>query len=179
MNMPMHSSVAPMPVRREDNDRILVRRIFDREIPVLGNWRGDAAELTSTCGGTPVSHICPKTCLRRCRTSTRAAARTATWFLLEPNTTIDEIYGGGEIRIKQRAPPGGNKKKTVGKGLRIGSKSPDDVIESIETTDSDWFLRRRAVAPGVGKPASALDMQLFECFTQAAGRSAPTLKLAA
>jgi putative glutamine amidotransferase len=173
MNQPMHSSVVPMSVRREDNDRILVRRIFDREIPVLGIGVG-MQQINVHCGGTLYSHL-PEDMPKAMPHFDPSGGPHRHLVLLEPNTVIDEIYGGGEIRINSAHHQA---VKTVGRGLRIGSKSPDDIIESIETIDSDWFCVGVQWHPE-SETASALDMQLFECFTQAAMRQAPTLKLVA
>jgi len=95
--------------------------------------------------------------------------------LLEPKTRIDDIYGGGEIRVNSSHHQA---VKALGTGLRIGSKSPDDVIESIEMTDPRWFCVGVQWHPE-SDTASALDMQLFECFAAAAGRVTQPLSLAA
>ena len=94
-------------------------------------------------------------------------------ILLEPNTRIDEIYGGGELRVNSRHHQAVN---TLGKGMRVGAKSPDGVIEAIEAEDQDWFCLGVQWHPEADT-ASALDMQLFECFVQAATRESPRLQL--
>ena len=65
-----------------------------------------------------------------------------------------------------------------GKGLRVGAKSPDGVVEAIEATDANWFCVGVQWHPE-SETASALDMQLFECFVQACLRQAQPLSLAA
>ena len=96
------------------------------------------------------------------------AARTATLVLLEPNTRLDEIYGGGEIRVNSAHHQA---VRQVGAGLRVGALAPDGVIEAIETTDPNWFCVGVQWHPE-SETASALDMQLFECFVQACLRQA-------
>ena len=94
---------------------------------------------------------------------------------LEPNTRLDEVYGGGELRVNSAHHQA---VKTLGKGLRVGATSPDTVIEAVESTDPDWFCVGVQWHPEADT-ASALDMQLFECFVQACLRQSQPLSLAA
>ena len=61
---------------------------------------------------------------------------------------------------------------------KIGALSPDGIIEAIESTDPNWFCIGVQWHPE-SDTASALDMQLFECFVQAAVRNAQPLAVAA
>jgi len=94
---------------------------------------------------------------------------------LEPNTRIEEIYGGGELRVNSRHHQAVNE---VGAKIRIGARCPDGVIEAIETTDPNWFCLGVQWHPEADT-ASALDMQLFECFLQATVRLSERLQLVA
>ena len=62
--------------------------------------------------------------------------------------------------------------------LRAGALAPDGVIESVEAIDPNWFCVGVQWHPE-SESASALDMQLFECFIQACLRQAQPLSLAA
>ena len=95
--------------------------------------------------------------------------------LIEPGTRLDEIYGGGEIRINSAHHQA---VRQVGDGLRVGARSPDGVIESIESTDPHWFCVGVQWHPE-SETAYALDTQLFESFIQACLRQAQPLQLAA
>ena len=55
-NLPTHSTVVPMPPRREDNDRLLLRRVVDRQIPVLGIGVG-MQQINAHFGGALFLHI--------------------------------------------------------------------------------------------------------------------------
>ena len=68
--------------------------------------------------------------------------------------------------------------RLVGAGLRVGARSPDGVIEAIETTDPIWFCIGVQWHPE-SETASALDLQLFESFVQACLKQAQALDLAA
>ena len=95
--------------------------------------------------------------------------------LLEPNTRIDEIYGGGEIRVNSDHHQA---VRQVSAKLRVSALAPDGIIEAIEAADANWFCIGIQWHPE-SETASALDMQLFECFIQACLRQAQPLALAA
>ena len=95
--------------------------------------------------------------------------------MLEPGTRMEEIYGAGEIRVNSAHHQA---IRQPGTGLRIGARAPDGVIEAIESTDPNWFCIGVQWHPE-SETATALDLQLFECFLQACVRQAQTLQLAA
>jgi putative glutamine amidotransferase len=95
--------------------------------------------------------------------------------LLEPNTRIDEIYGGGEIRVNSDHHQAVQR---VGAKLRVGALAPDGIIEAIEAVEANWFCIGIQWHPE-SETASALDMQLFECFVQACLRRESSLALVA
>jgi putative glutamine amidotransferase len=171
--LPSHSAVQPMAQRREENDRILIRSIIERQMPVLAIGLG-MQQLNAARGGSLYLHL-PEDMPRAMphRDNTGGPHRHA--VVLEPNTRIDEIYGGGEIRVNS---DNHQAIKAVGSGLRTCASAPDGVIEAIEATDPSWFCIGIQWHPE-SETASALDMQLFECFIQAALRQAEPLALAA
>jgi putative glutamine amidotransferase len=170
---PPHPAAQPMAERREDNDRILVRRVIDRQLPVLGIALG-MQQLNATLGGSLYLHIpadLPRALPHRdpeCGTHRHAV-------LIEPNTRLEEIYGGGEIRVNSSHHQA---VRQVGDGLRVGARAPDGIIEAIEAVDPNWFCVGVQWHPE-SETASALDAQLFECFVQACARNASPLQVAA
>ena len=88
---------------------------------------------------------------------------------------MEEIYGAGEIRVNSSHHQA---VRQVGAGLRVGARAPDGVIEAIESTDPHWFCVGVQWHPE-SETASALDLQLFECFVQASLRQAQPLHVAA
>jgi len=56
--------------------------------------------------------------------------------------------------------------RQVAKGLRIAARSPDGVIEAVETTDAEWFCIGVQWHPEA-ETATAMDLQLWESFVQA------------
>lgn len=172
-NLPMHSAVVPMPSRREDSDMMLLQKIMDRRLPLLAIGVG-MQQLNVACGGTLYAHL-PEDMPKAMPHFDPTGGPHRHIVLLEPGTTIDDIYGGGEIRVNSSHHQA---IRELGDGLRIGAKSPDEVIEAIESTDPGWFCVGVQWHPE-SDTASALDMQVFECFVQAAAKAKQPLRLAA
>jgi putative glutamine amidotransferase len=168
-----HPAVQPMAERREENDRWLLRRIVQRQMPVLGIGLG-MQQLNLTFGGNLFLHL-PEEMPRALphRDPSGGAHRHA--VVLEPNTRMEEIYGAGEIRVNSTHHQA---VRQLGKGLRVGAVAPDGVIEAIEVVDANWFCVGVQWHPE-SETASALDMQLFECFLQACLRESQPMTLAA
>jgi putative glutamine amidotransferase len=169
-----HSSVQPIAERREENDRILLRKVLERRLPVLGIGLG-MQQINVARGGSLYLHLpedLPRAMPHRdpsCDGPHRHAV------LLEPGTRIDEIYGGGEIRVNSSHHQAVCK---LGTGLRVGGRAPDGVIEAIESVDPAWFCVGVQWHPE-SETSSALDLQLFECFMQACLRQEQPVELAA
>lgn len=172
-NLPSHSTVVPMAQRREENDRLLINRIIDRQMPVLGIGVG-MQQLNVAMGGTLYLHI-PEDLPKAMPHFDGSGGPHRHIVNLEPGTRVDEIYGGGEIRVNSSHHQA---VKVLGQNLRIGAKSPDEVIEAIEIIDPDWFCVGVQWHPE-SETASALDMQLFEGFLAAAAQQTRPLALAA
>src|SRR5947209_7734553 len=165
VGQPSHAAVQPMADRREENDRLLIRRVIERRMPLLGIALG-MRQLNAAFGGTLYLHL-PEDLPRALphRDTTGGPHRHA--VLLEPDTRLDEIYGGGELRVNSSHHQA---VRQVGEGLRVCATSPDGVIEAIEAIDLNWFCIGVQWHPE-SETASALDMQLFECFVQACVRA--------
>jgi putative glutamine amidotransferase len=170
---PSHAAVQPMAERREESDRLLVRLVIDRQLPVLGIALG-MQQLNAACGGSLYLHL-PEDLPRALPHKDPTGEPHRHAVLLEPNTRLEEIYGDGEIRVNSSHHQA---VRQVGDGLRVGAKAPDAVIEAIESVDANWFCVGVQWHPE-SESASALDMQLFECFIQACLRQAQPLTLAA
>jgi putative glutamine amidotransferase len=166
LGMPMHQSVRLMAERREDHDRILVRQLMQRRLPTLGIGVG-MHQLNVACGGTLFVHLPEDQPRAMPHSDSSCGGPHRHAVLLQPGTRLDEIYGGGEIRVNSNHHQA---VKAVGSRFRVGALAPDGVIEAIEAADPNWFCVGVQWHPE-SETASALDMQLFECFLQAAIRA--------
>jgi putative glutamine amidotransferase len=171
--LPTMAAVQPMAERREMSDRLLVQKVIERKMSVLAIGLG-MQQLNTMMGGTLFLHL-PIDQPKSMPHFDPSGGPHRHIVLLEPNTKIDEIYGGGELRVNSRHHQGVN---IVAPKMRIGAKAPDGVIEAIEAVDPNWFCMGVQWHPEADT-ASALDMQLFECFLQASIRQSDRLQLAA
>jgi putative glutamine amidotransferase len=171
--LPTHPAVRLMPERRDDNDRVLVRLLLERRLPLLAIGLG-TQQVNVASGGTLYLHL-PEDMPRAMPHSDPSGGPHRHLVLLAPNTRLDEIYGGGELRVNSTHHQA---VRQVAPGFRAGATAPDGVIEAIEAVDPNWFCVGVQWHPE-SESASALDMQLFECFVQACVRACQPLQLAA
>ncbi|HEX4590823.1 MAG TPA: gamma-glutamyl-gamma-aminobutyrate hydrolase family protein, partial [Gemmataceae bacterium] len=170
---PTHPAVVPMPERREANDRRLIQAAINRRMPILAIGVGMQL-LNVTLGGSLFLHL-PEENPKALPHFDPSGYPHRHTVLLETNTRLDEIYGGGELRVNS-----GHHQavKTLAPKLRVGALAPDGIIEAVESADPEWFCVGVQWHPEADT-ASALDMQLFECFVQAALRASQPLEMAA
>lgn len=166
LGLRMHTAVRPMEERREASDRILVRLLFERQMPVIAIGVG-MHQLNVACGGSLILHIPEEIPRAMPHWDSSCSGPHRHIVLLESGTRLEEIYGGGEIRVNSNHHQA---IRQVGARFRVAAKAPDGVIEAIEATDSNWFATGVQWQPE-SETASALDMQLFECFIQATIRA--------
>jgi putative glutamine amidotransferase len=167
------AAVTPMPTRREDADRALLARIFERKIPVLGIGVG-MQQLNVFAAGTLHLHL-PADNPKAMPHFDQTGAPHRHMVLIEEGTRLDDIYGTQELRVNSAHHQAVNQ---MGKRMRVAAKAPDGVIEAIESTDPNWFCVGVQWHPEA-ETASALDVQIFECFVQAAVRAADGALVAA
>lgn len=159
--------VRPMMARREESDRYLLSKIVEKKLPVFGI--GVGMQLINVYfGGTLYLHL-PFDNPKAMPHSDPSGQVHRHMVALEPNTMLDDIYGGGEIRVNSMHHQAVNQ---LGRRLRVSAKSPDGVIEAIESTDPNWFCLGVQWHPEC-ETAAKLDMQLFENFVAAAMKYTP------
>jgi putative glutamine amidotransferase len=168
-----HQALKPMAVRREENDQILVKQLIERRLPTLGIGLG-MQQVNVALGGNLFLHL-PEDMPRSMPHLDPMGGAHRHLVFLEPNTLLEEIYGGGELRVNSSHHQA---IREVAEGLRIGAKAPDGVIEAVESEDAGWFFVGVQWHPE-SETASALDQQLFECFIQACLRQHEPLRIAA
>ncbi len=173
LGLPTHPAVQPLPERRDEGDRHLLRQVLARKAPLLAIGLG-MQQLNVALGGTLYLHL-PEELPRAMPHKDPTGYPHRHTILIEPNTRLEEIYGAGEIRVNSSHHQA---VRQLGTGLRAGATAPDGVIEAIESTSAEWFCVGVQWHPE-SETASALDLQLFECFVQACLRQARPLQLAA
>lgn len=174
LGQPNHTSIQPMPERREGSDRRLVQEILRRRMPVLGVGVGMQL-LNVLCGGSLYQHL-PEDLPRSLPHFDRNAIEPHRHVVkVLANTRMDEIYGVTELFVVSMHHQA---VRNVGHLFRACAKAPDGVIEAIEAVDPNWFAFGVQWHPEA-ESASALDQQLLECFLQASIRQREPLSLVA
>src|SRR5262245_49187623 len=114
------SAVNPMPARREDADRYLLAKIFERKIPVLGIGLG-MQQLNVFAGGALYPHL-PVDNPKAMPHFDQTGAPHRHMVLIEPNTRLDDIYGTQELRVNSTHHQAINQ---IGKRIRVAARAPD------------------------------------------------------
>jgi putative glutamine amidotransferase len=167
--LPSHPAVQPLPARRDDGDRLLVRRLIERRMPILAIGLG-MQQINVALGGTLYLHL-PEEFPRGLSHRDPADATHRHMATIEPGSRFEEYYGPGEIRINSQHHQA---VRQPGKGLRVAARAADGVIEAVEALDPDWFCLGVQWHPEA-ESATALDLQLFECLVQASARGQAVL----
>src|SRR5439155_10074922 len=121
--------------RREEHERLLVRSLMERQMPILGVGVG-MHQLNVACGGSLFVHLPEEQPRAMPHSDSSCSGPHRHAVLLEAGTRLDEIYGGGEIRVNSAHHQA---VKQVGARLRVAALAPDGVIEAIESADPNWF----------------------------------------
>jgi putative glutamine amidotransferase len=163
-----HPSIKPMLARREESDRRILKMAIDRKLPTL--CVGVSMQLMNVLyGGTLHTHL-PEDMPRAMPHFDPLDNAHRHIVFVTPCTRLEEIYGEGEIRVNSNHHQG---IRTLGKGLRSSSLSPDGLVEAIEPMDPSHWIVGVQWHPE-NDSSSALDRQLFEGFVEAAaGKAAP------
>ena len=170
---PGHPALVPMTQRREESDRLLVKRIAARKLPVLGVGVG-MQQLNVAGGGTLFLHL-PEEQPKALPHFDPSGGPHRHMVTITPKTRLDDIYGGGEIRVNSLHHQA---VKTVAPRMRVAALAHDGVIEAVESLDPDWFCIGVQWHPEA-ESAAALDLQLFDCFVQACHKGSRVLAMAA
>ncbi|MCL4190357.1 MAG: gamma-glutamyl-gamma-aminobutyrate hydrolase family protein [Thermoguttaceae bacterium] len=154
----LHPSVRLLDERRETFDRMLVRLIAQRRLPVFGIGVGMQL-LNVSQGGNLHLHL-PEDLPRSLPhvDSLDPAHRHA--LEVEPGSLMERVYGEGEIRVNSMHHMAIDE---VAPGFAVTARCPDGIVEAIESTQDDWFALGTQFHPEAGS-ASALDLRIFEEF---------------
>lgn len=154
----LHPSLRLLDKRRETFDRRLMQLIAKRKMPVFGIGAGMQL-LNLSLGGSLFLHIpedLPKALPHR--DNIDPAHRHS--LNVTANTIMDRVYGEGEIRVNSMHHMAID---DVAPGFVVSARSPDGVVEAIESRREDWFAMGTQFHPEADS-ASALDIRIFEEF---------------
>ena len=169
----LHPSIRTLDHRREEFDRMLVRLVAQRRMPVLGVGCGMQL-LNVSQGGNLFLHIAedlPKA-LPHADPSDPNHRHA---LVVEPGTLMERVYGEGEIRVNSMHHMAIDE---VAPGFAITARCPDGVVEAIESQMDDWFAVGTQFHPECDS-ASALDLRIFEEFALGVAAGADQMRMVA
>jgi putative glutamine amidotransferase len=153
-----HPSVRTMNPRRESFDRMLAERLAKRRIPVYGIGVGMQL-LNVTRGGNLFLHI-PEDLPDAVPHKDPQDPGHRHGLEVEPGSLLESVYGDGEIRVGSMHHMAIDE---VAPGFVVTARSPDGVIEAIESDQDDWFAIGTQFHPE-SLAATALDARVMEEF---------------
>lgn len=169
----LHPTVRPLDTRREDFDRLLMRHIAKRRLPVFGIGVGMQL-LNVAQGGNLFLHI-PEDLPKALPHKDLIDPNHRHGLIVEPGSLMERVYGDGEIRVNSTHHMCIDE---VAPGFSVTARCADGVIEAIESCNEDWFALGTQFHPEADS-ASALDVRIFEEFIAGVQSRARQLKMVA
>jgi putative glutamine amidotransferase len=154
----LHPSQRLIDSRREEFDRMLVRLIAQRKMPVYGIGCGMQL-LNVSQNGNLFLHI-PEDLPRALPHADPMDAAHRHALEVETGSLMERAYGEGEIRVNSLHHMAIDE---VAPGFTVTARCPDGVVEAIESNNDDWFAIGTQFHPQ-NDSASALDLRIFEEF---------------
>lgn len=169
----MHPSVRALDPRRESYDRMLMRLIGERRMPVFGIGVGMQL-LNVSQGGNLYLHL-PEDLPQAAPHKDPQDPQHRHALEVVQGTLLERVYGEGEIRVNSMHHMAIDE---VASGFMVSARCPDGVIEGIESRHDDWFAIGTQFHPEADS-ASALDIRIFEEFVDGVRQSSRQLRLVA
>lgn len=169
----LHPTVRPLETRREVFDRMLMRLIAERRMPLFGIGVGMQL-LNVSQGGNLFLHI-PEDLPNAIPHKDLQDASHRHGLEVVPGSLMERVYGDGEIRVNSMHHMAID---LVAPGFAVTARCPDGVIEAIESTREDWFAFGTQFHPE-SSSASALDVRIFDEFVEGVKERAAALRLVA
>lgn len=154
----LHPTVHTMPARREDFDRMLAHALAERCMPTFGIGAGMQL-MNVTLGGNLYLHIPIDLPQALPHADPQDPAHRHSLQVV-PGTLMDRVFGDGEIRVTSQHHMAIDE---LAESFTVTARSPDGVIEAIESRRSDWFAIGTQFHPE-NTHASAIDIRIFEEF---------------
>jgi putative glutamine amidotransferase len=154
----LHPTVRLQDARRETFDRMLVRLVAERRMPIFGIGAGMQL-INVSQGGNLFLHI-PEDMPSALPHKDPLDPDHRHTLQLVSGSIMDRVYGDGELRVNSMHHMAVDE---VAPGFEVTARCPDGVVEAIESTMPDWFAFGTQFHPEAST-ASALDMRIFEEF---------------
>ena len=168
----LHPAVRPLDPRREEFDRLLVKHIAKRRMPVFGIGVGMQL-INVSQGGTLYLHL-PEDLPKALPHKDLIDSAHRHGLEVVSGSLMERVYGDGEIRVNSLHHMAVD---DIAPGFRVTARCPDGVIEAIEST-TDWLAFGTQFHPE-SDSASALDLRIFEEFIGGITGEVPAMKLVA
>ena len=169
----LHPSVRPLDPVRESSDRMLMTEIAERRLPVLGIGTGMQL-LNVQQGGNLFLHL--KEDLPEAVPHHDPQDPNHRHTLdVASDSLVGRVYGDGEIRVNSMHHMAID---DLASGFRVTARSPDGVIEAIESEVEGWLAIGTQFHPEADS-ASALDAKIFEEFVVGITGEVPAMRLVA
>jgi len=170
----LHPTVRTLAEVRETFDRMLVRQVVQRKMPVFGVGVGMQL-LNVATGGNLFLHI-PEDLPHALPHKDPIDPAHRHGLEVVENSIMERVYGDGEIRVNSMHHMAVDE---LSPAFRVTARCPDGVIEAIESVDSDdWFAMGTQFHPEA-ESASALDLRIFEEFLVGATGMVPEVRMVA
>ncbi len=157
----LHPSIRLQDGRREDFDRMLVRLISQRRMPVFGV--GSGMQLLNLHEGGNLHLHLPEDMPTALPHKDAIDKNHRHALDVAPGSLMERVYGEGEIRVNSMHHMAVDE---VAPGFAVTARCPDGVIEAIESEMPDWIAMGTQFHPEADS-ASALDLRIFEEFIDA------------
>jgi len=169
----LHPSVRSLDPRREDVDRMLVRLVIERRMPVFGI--GTGMQLLNVARGGNVHLHLPEDMPKALphKDTLDSAHRHA--LEVVSGTLMERIYGEGDIRVNSMHHMAVDE---IAPCFKVSAYCPDGVIEAFECIENDWVAIGTQFHPEADS-ASALDLRIFEEFITAIVQEPEIVRMAA
>ncbi|PQO42560.1 gamma-glutamyl-gamma-aminobutyrate hydrolase family protein [Blastopirellula marina] len=155
-----HASIRMMEPRREEADRSMMKMIAQMRLPVFGIGVGMQL-INVAMGGNLFMHI-PEDLPGALPHHDTIDKHHRHGLEVVPGTLMEKIFGDGEVRVNSSHHMAIDE---LAPGFIVSARSPDGVIEAIESAHDDWFAIGTQFHPEA-ESASALDQRIFEEFVE-------------
>jgi putative glutamine amidotransferase len=158
-----HEKVRSVNPARDATEASLIKEAKERGTPVLAICRGIQI-LNVALGGTLVQDI-PSQCETKIAHDEESARDSRTHEIsVEPGSLIATAVGTERLTVNSFHH---QSVKRVADGMRVTARSPDGIIEGIESTDEDWWVMAVQWHPEeMTDSAEPWDRGLFQSFAR-------------